>query len=192
MTLKLIAGPTEEPLSVAEAKSWCRVPTADTSEDSAFEDLITGAREEVEHHIGRALITQTWDRILDGFIDENGAPIVEIELGFPGYYKATPQIQYVKYLDIDGVDTTLDSSHYVVRDAVPPGWLLPVYGESWPDALVAADSVRIRFTAGTALAEDVSRAVKNAIRRMVEAQYTGAELPSWHWRTLDRFINYTA
>ncbi len=58
MTLTLIAGPGEEPVSLAEAKAWCRIDSAD--EDALVEALITTARLQVESATGRALVTQSW------------------------------------------------------------------------------------------------------------------------------------
>ncbi len=58
MTSYLIAGPGEEPVTLAEAKAWCRIDAAD--EDSLVSALIAAARLHVEALTGRALITQTW------------------------------------------------------------------------------------------------------------------------------------
>jgi uncharacterized phiE125 gp8 family phage protein len=62
MTSYLIAGPGEEPVSLAEAKAFCRIDGTD--EDALVSALITAARLHVESITGRALLTQTWRLIL--------------------------------------------------------------------------------------------------------------------------------
>jgi len=58
MTSTLIAPPGEEPVTLAEAKAFCRIDGAD--EDALVDALIAAARLQVESLTGRALITQSW------------------------------------------------------------------------------------------------------------------------------------
>ena len=58
MTSTLIAPPGEEPVTLAEAKAFCRIDGSD--EDALVNALIAAARLQVESLTGRALITQTW------------------------------------------------------------------------------------------------------------------------------------
>jgi len=58
MTSTLIAPPGEEPVTLAEAKAFCRIDGAD--EDALVDALIAAARLQVESLTGRALIAQTW------------------------------------------------------------------------------------------------------------------------------------
>ncbi|HWA42163.1 MAG TPA: head-tail connector protein [Hypericibacter adhaerens] len=58
MTSTLIAGPGEEPVTLAEAKAFCRIDTTD--EDALISALIAAARLQVESLTGRALVTQSW------------------------------------------------------------------------------------------------------------------------------------
>jgi hypothetical protein len=58
MTSTLIAGPGEEPVTLAEAKAYCRIDGDD--EDALVNALIAAARLQVESLSGRALVTQTW------------------------------------------------------------------------------------------------------------------------------------
>ena len=57
MTSTLIAGPGEEPVTLAEAKAWCRIDGAD--DDALLAALIAAARLQVESLTGRALMTQS-------------------------------------------------------------------------------------------------------------------------------------
>jgi hypothetical protein len=62
MTSYLIAGPGEEPVSLAEAKAFCRIDGAE--DDALVGALIAAARLHVESITGRALIVQTWRLVL--------------------------------------------------------------------------------------------------------------------------------
>ena len=62
MTSYLIAGPGEEPVSLAEAKAFARVDGND--EDALVSALVAAARLHVESLTGRALVTQTWRLVL--------------------------------------------------------------------------------------------------------------------------------
>lgn len=61
----LIAPPTVEPVSLAEARTWLRVDIDD--EDAAIASLIMAARMAVESATRRALVTQTWRVTLDAW-----------------------------------------------------------------------------------------------------------------------------
>jgi len=63
MTTYLLAGPAQEPVSLAEAKAFLRVD--DTAEDALITTLIGAGRLHLEGITGRALLAQTWRVVLD-------------------------------------------------------------------------------------------------------------------------------
>jgi len=63
MTSYLLAGPAEEPVSLAEAKAFLKVD--DDAEDGLITTLIGAARLHVEGVTGRALLAQSWRIVLD-------------------------------------------------------------------------------------------------------------------------------
>ena len=65
MTSYLLAGPAEEPVSLAEAKAFLRLD--DTAEDGLVTTLIAAARIHVESVTSRAMLTQTWRLVLDAW-----------------------------------------------------------------------------------------------------------------------------
>jgi uncharacterized phiE125 gp8 family phage protein len=65
MTAYLLAGPAEEPISLAEAKAWLRID--DSAEDGLLTTLITAARLHVEGVTGKALLAQSWRVVLDAW-----------------------------------------------------------------------------------------------------------------------------
>ncbi|KKC39940.1 hypothetical protein WH87_06760 [Devosia epidermidihirudinis] len=67
MTSYLLAGPAEEPVSLAEAKAFLKVD--DTAEDGLIATLIGAARLHIEGVTGRALLAESWRVVLDGWPD---------------------------------------------------------------------------------------------------------------------------
>lgn len=148
MALKLITAPAEEPVTIAEARAQCRYD--DTSNDTILTLLIQNAREQAEHRLGRALITQTWELALDAFPDS------EIELPKP----PVQSIASVKYLDASGVEQTVGGSNYSLDTYGLRHWAIPVYGYSWPVTYDAANAVKVRFVTGYGLAAAVPAGIK--------------------------------
>lgn len=153
MALKLITAPAAEPISVSEAKAHMRVDT--TADDTYIGTIITAARQNVEAHLRRALITQTWELVLDGF------PGGEVRLPKPPLVSVTS----VKYTDVDGVESTFSSASYLVDTDAEPGRVVLKSGETWPAVtLREASAVRIRYVVGYGAA---GSAVPVAIRQAV-------------------------
>jgi uncharacterized phiE125 gp8 family phage protein len=150
MTTRLITAPTSEPITLAEAKLHCRVDGND--EDTLISALITAAREQCEHILGRSLMPQTWETVLDDFPLDN-----DIELINPNIIS----IVSIKYIDASTAnETTLAINQYVLDKDNEPGWVMPASGVSWPATLPVANAVRVRYEAGYADAADVPQAIK--------------------------------
>jgi len=64
----LLAGPAEEPVSLADAKAFLRVD--DNAEDGLVTTLASAARLHVESVTGRAMIVQSWRLVLDAWPTE--------------------------------------------------------------------------------------------------------------------------
>lgn len=145
MGLRLITGPTVEPLTLADMRVQCRLEPGDTDNDAMLTVAIAAARAKAESVTRSAVMPQTWDLTLDAF------PSNEIKLARP----PVTQIVSVKYLDADGATQTLDSSKYVLDDATFPGWVLPTYGNAWPSTRAVGNAVAVRMTCGYANAAAV-------------------------------------
>jgi len=161
MSLNLIKSPSQEPLTLAEAKAHCRIEHA--LDNSLITALITAARLAAEHELQRPLITQTWEASFDDFPRYGEG----IALG-----KFRPiSIASIDYLDADGADTSMDDDAYVLDSTTVPGWVYPAYNTSWPSARAFANSVRIRFTAGYGAAADVPQCIKQWMLLMIGSMY---------------------
>lgn len=174
MSLKLITAPTFEPVTLAEAKSHCRVDTSD--DDTLLEGLIKATRQYLDGQTGwlnRALCTQTWDLYLDAF------PSAEIRIPLPPLQSVT----HVKYDDVNGVEQTVSSTDYDVDkvDGLSPGYVVPASSFSWPTTYDAINAVRVRFVAGWATdggspaVAQTPWPIKHAIKMMVSDMYENRE-----------------
>ena len=165
MALKLITAPATEPVTTSEAKSHLRVDT--TADDTLIGTLITAARQHVENHLRRALITQTWELVTDAF------PVGDvIRLPLPPLVSVTS----IKYTDEDGNESTLSSAAYVVDTDSTKGRVVLKSGETWPsDTLAAANGVRVRYVAGYGEASAVPRPIRQAILLLIGTLYENRE-----------------
>lgn len=165
MALKLITAPAAEPVSTSEAKSHLRVDT--TADDTYIGTLITVARQNVESHLRRSLINQTWEVVLDAF------PAGVIRLPKPPLASVTS----IKYTDDEGNESTYSSANYVVDTDTEPGRVVLKSGQTWPAVtLAAANGVRVRYVAGYGAAgSNVPQAIRQAILLVIGSLYENRE-----------------
>lgn len=170
MGLRLISEPEEWPITLDEAKKHLRVDTDDDDElIEAFIEAATDYCDGATGYLGRALVEQTWELVLDEF------PADEIKIPMPPLIS----VDSVKYDDASGVEQTLSASEYTVDDISEPGWLLPVSG-AWPSAYDSVNAVRIQFTCGYAATgspavQTVPGTIKSAIKLIVGNLYANRE-----------------
>lgn len=174
MPLKIIVPPEIFPVTLAEAKQHLRVDDSDN--DDKIELCIQAATRYADGPRGflaRALITQTWELVLDRF------PDFEMQIPLP----PLQEVLSVKYDDTAGDEQTLSADDYSVDNVSEPGWIVPVTS-GWPTILEAINTVRVRFIAGYAptdgispvnLAENVPQDIKAAILLHVGALYEHRE-----------------
>ncbi len=170
-TLRRISGPAAEPVSLAEAKSHCKVDVTD--DDAYITALVPVAREETEKLLRRVIGQQTWEMKLECF------PAGErIKIPFPPLIA----VLSVKYIDVDGIEHVLfdseaspaiASSIYVVETADEPGFIYLVPDEEWPDdEFYTGFPVTVKFDCGLTT---VPAPVKHAILLMIGHLYANRE-----------------
>jgi uncharacterized phiE125 gp8 family phage protein len=153
MSLKLITAPAENPVDSATVKAHLRV--IGSSEDSLiaiYTSAATSALDGPTGLLGRALVTQTWEYVLDSF------PSEWIELPLPPLQSVTS----IKYIDTAGVEQTLSSARYTVDSASDPGGVV-VDADGWPETYDTANAVVIRFVCGYGAASAVPAPLKSAV-----------------------------
>ena len=139
MGLKQITAPAIEPITLADIKTRVNMDEDITEKDADIELLlIPAARAQAESRTGRAMMTQTLQLTLFCF------PYGAISLPKP----QLQSVDWIKYLDVDGVQQTLATSDYLVINDELYGYVVPAYGKSWPVARYQANSITIQYIAG--------------------------------------------
>lgn len=151
--------------NIADASLGAAAPTTNTTSDPVLNMLVKAARKRAEDLTGRALVTQTWELVLDKFPDN------EIRIGM----LPVQSITSVKYYDEDGALQTLDSSLYVLDAETLPGWVIPAYDEDWPSTRDVSSAVIVRFVAGYGAAASVPAEIRMWIGAQVAASYNARE-----------------
>jgi uncharacterized phiE125 gp8 family phage protein len=162
--LTLITPPASLPVTVQEAKAFCRV-TID-EDDAQIEAMIgaaTAALDGPEGLFGRALMTQTWRLTLDRFPPMISVPMPPCQ--------AITSISYrhasgtVLVLDPDSYEVTGLGGHIAAK-------IRPLRGLSWPYGRHGEDAVQVEFVAGWATAPE---RLRQAILMHVSQMYDGRE-----------------
>ena len=145
--LQLVTGPTQEPLTLEQAKLHARIDTDD--DDKLIMPIITAARQWIEGQTRRALVTQTWDYEIDyGWpYTQSGIPTIVIPKN------PVQSITSITYQDNAGTSPqpTLASSQYTVVNRKHRTYIVPAYDVTWPDIRCVPACVTIRFVAGEAI-----------------------------------------
>jgi uncharacterized phiE125 gp8 family phage protein len=154
----LLNGPTAEPWTVADAKSFLRAENDD--DDAVIASLIAAARSHVEAMTRCALLAQTWRFVLDQWPKDG-----RIRLG------RGPVLSLVaaRVYDSAGHATSIDVGTFVLDTAAgvvaSPAWSLPVPGRA--NAGIELD-VELGFGAA---ATDVPDVLRHAVRTLVAHWY---------------------
>ena len=139
---------------------------ATSAEDDLLTALIQAAREQVEAHTRRALLTQTWDYYLDRF------PSCDyIELPFGNLQSVTS----VSYKDDDGTETTMvvTTEYLVETNGAQHGRIVLPYGVPWPSpsTYYPSNPIKIRFICGWTAAASVPSTIRTAVKFLCSEMY---------------------
>jgi uncharacterized phiE125 gp8 family phage protein len=179
MPLQLVTPPSEEPVSLWEAKLHLRVDFDE--DDMLIASLITAARQAAETLTGRQLTTARWKQVLDCF---PGPSMMGVPAGqtftLPGHAillaKAPVQsVVSINYLDMGSVNQTMPALTYTVDVACEPARITPVFGQIWPVCLPQIGAVSVTFDAGYGTASQVPEGIKSWIKLRVGSLYAHRE-----------------
>lgn len=152
----LVTAPAVEPVTLEEVKAQARI--LDDNTDGILASAIVTAREAAEQHMGRGLITQTWQYVLAAF-----ANVIELPMAAP------LQSATVQYYDGDGTLQTLATTYYSVDTVARPGRVVLKPGQSWPS--VQSDrrdgAVIVTYVVGWTSADLVPERIKRGIAQYV-------------------------
>lgn len=188
----ILTQPTEEPVTLSEAKAHLRVEIPD--DDAMITRMISDARVQAETICRRALCTQAIKLVLDEFPRPNMSmgsatwygpqwgsspgPVTAIKAdGKSGFEIILPlaplqSVASIKYIDsTTGVQTTLDPSQYKVDAVSEPARVVPAYGVSWPSARSEVNAVEVSYIAGYGAASTVPPGIKSWMLMQIGAMY---------------------
>jgi uncharacterized phiE125 gp8 family phage protein len=138
-SLRQIAPPSSELLTLAQAKAQSRVDFTD--EDDYITGLTVAARAAIEEHLSRSLITQTWVLGIPCF------PYGDRILLPRGPVQSVTSLKYtdsalVEHTMTEGVDYLVDTYAELAEIVLP-------FGKVWPTAVLSTKRpVVIQFDAG--------------------------------------------
>ena len=191
----LVSGPATEPVSLAEAKLHLRVDFSD--DDALISAYIIAARQKAESITRRALITQSWNLVMDQFPapgvnigsanwygpqwGNSPGPLTSLRAdgrtGFEIYLDHSPvkSVDSISYIDVNGVTQVLAPSQYKVDLVTEPSRVVPAYGTTWPGTRNEINAVMVSYTCGYGSAANVPEAIKSWIKLQVGAMYENRE-----------------
>lgn len=188
--------PSEEPVTLARAKTHLVIRPEITEHDTQVDDLIVEAREAAESYMDRSLITRNWTASLDRF-PGGGSRLglafegvrqghLGTELGLLGGERPFVRLRKgqltavvsITTFDDDDVGTVFASSNYFVDTSTEPGRVVLREGSSWPIPTRVANGIEILYTAGYADAAAVPRDIVHGLLIHIQAIWSnrGADL----------------
>jgi uncharacterized phiE125 gp8 family phage protein len=170
MSLTLVTGPAQEPLTLEQAKAQLRLDV--DTDDALIIDFIKTARQWGEGQIKRALITQTHDLNIDyNWPWKFGSPRIDFPIN------PVSSVTSITYVDLDGTSPqpTLAASQYTVVARRHGSYIVPAYNINWPSVRSVPNAITVRFVAGDTLAnlpKQLERAVSLLVAHMYENRET--------------------
>jgi uncharacterized phiE125 gp8 family phage protein len=161
MSLSLLTPPAEEPLALADAKTWLKLDQ--DADDDLVRALIVAARLQVEAVTGRLMVTQTWRLTLDAWPCDAVVPVPLVPLA---------GLSAAEVVGADGAATALDLDTITVDTASRPARLL--VGTRPPARAFAG--IHFDLTAGYGAAADVPAPFVQAMRSLIAHWYENRNL----------------
>lgn len=161
LTTKVITQPSDEPITLAEAKAHCKI--SDTTEDGYLTRQIRAARRFGENYSGLSFLTQKREIKLDAF------PCGVITIPY-GPVQTVTSFTYIKTDETTG--TLVLNTDF--RQSTNAGVTRLEAISSWPSTNVQIDAVTIQYTCGYTdtgedyLPEEIPEAVGKTVARMYE------------------------
>jgi len=152
----LLAGPAEEPVSLAEAKAFLRLDA--DHYDGLVLTLIAAARLHVESITGRALVTQSWRLVLDAWPEDRAVTLPVSPL---------VSLTSVTAFDEQGDDQAVPLAQFEAPTAVTPARLILPRTIAGMPALRERFGIEIDYVAGFGAAIDVPSDLKRGVLALV-------------------------
>ena len=160
--------PVQEPVTLAMAKQFLRLPPGFTADDTIISGFIQAAREQGEILCDRALAQRTFTAVLDSH--PYYTDTVQSQLAYPPNYYSLPRysttlwnysqmiklgrspvisITEIRSVATDGTITRFHQDVDFILDRInEPCRIFPIPGQYWPADQYVANAVEIDFVAG--------------------------------------------
>lgn len=160
--------PTLEPVTLDECRDLIGIgQPGQIARDEIIKAAITVARKWSEHYCERYIMRQTITAVAEkfcGWTIELKAPLVSVVS--------------IKYIDISGVEVTLDPAKYLVSTKL--NRVSPSYGNQWPCVREQDESVKIEYLVGVLTQAEVEESFKYAIKLTVNSWEKFQNLPDYN------------
>lgn len=167
MPSKVSVQPSEEPVSVAQAKAWLKVENS--VDDDLITALVSAARSAVESYTGQKLISQTIEETFNCF------PTATMHNRFAALcltHGPLRSVTSVEYQASAGIYSTLSTDNYTAHSYQNPPLITAAYEGAWPGVIDYPEAVKITYVVGIAAdADGVPELYKNAIKKLVTQWY---------------------
>lgn len=133
----LLAPPTADPVSLAEAKDQIREDTNDSGQEDLINSNIKTSTEEAEDYLSRALINQKRALFMNcfpGCIETMRSPLIKVES--------------IQYYDTNDTLQTLATTVYQVAKHGERAKITPKSGQYWPLTESKPHAVQVNYYAG--------------------------------------------
>ncbi len=160
--------PSQEPVSLALAKQFLRLPAGYNAEDTLLSRMITTSREDGERLSDRVLAQRQFEVALDSF--PYYTDTIQSQQAYPPSYYSLPRysstlwnysqmiklpkaplisVDELKYVGSDGLTHTLTAgTDFIVDPLTEEPRIFPMVGQYWPPVLYTPNGVTIKITAG--------------------------------------------
>lgn len=164
MAYKISIQPTEEVITLAEAKNQLQIDDFDV-DDSLITDLIKAVRQDTELHLNQCLVTQTVQEYYKAWEDdEHFQEKLTLSLS------PVQSISSITYSDATGNTQTLAT--YQSELIGIPSTIYAAVGAAFPSVQSGAiNPIKVTYVAGYGLATDVPKPIKQAMLLMIRSYY---------------------
>jgi hypothetical protein len=170
-SLTLATAPASEPVSLPEARAWCRLDD-DTTTNLTLSGLISAARSSAEEYLRRSLVTQTWRLTLDLCASDFGYGDGTYDLPVTALYSGLPQtielpkgpvhsVTSVTTYDLTDAPSVYASSNYRIDTAGER--LVLSYGAIWPSNMRPVAACEVVYVAGYGAPAAVPQPIKQGM-----------------------------
>jgi len=166
MAYKVATQPVLKPFTTAYLKTWLKIPSSVTAEDTLLDDMIQSAMVWAEQLTNKALLTQTIEEYYDS--PPHGS-ILKLSLS-PVQSVTSVSFYY------NGSYTAWDASNYTTDLVSEPCRIVKKNSISWPSYdLSTPNVIKVVYVAGSTAATGIPKTIMQAMLQKLAYMYENRE-----------------